>query len=167
MALLERLSIHSMFYKIKDILTDNGFDTEGDDRTATVLMKFPEKINEFATMIKPIFVVKYEEGSNVPVQIGSDDCTQCTFNIDVYAKDDGQRDDLGYLLRRSLMNHTFTVYNFNDGFPSIIGDYSGISTKGKMTVEQTSFINFDELLDEVELSHHQEVRLTVKLPIDA
>jgi hypothetical protein len=167
MALLERLAVQSIFYKIKDILNDNGLTTEGSTRESTVLMKFPEKINEFSTIIKPLFVVKYEEGSNVPFEIGSDDCTQCTMMIDLYAKDDGQRDDLGYLIRKNFMNKVLTVYNFNVAFPTAIGDYTGIPTKGKMNVLQTSFINFDELLDEIELSHHQEIRLSIQLPVDA
>lgn len=167
MALLERLSVQSLFYKIKDILNDNGITTEGDSRESTVLMKFPEKINEFSTIIKPLFVVKYEDGSNIPFEIGSDDCTQCTIMIDLYAKDDGQRDDLGYLIRKNLMNKVLTVYDFNQGFPASIGNYTGIGTKGKMNVISTSFINFDELIDDVELSHHQEIRLVINLPVDA
>lgn len=169
-AQIERLSVQSVMAYLEEILTDNGFVVQGSlspsSPTATIMLSFPMSDDQ-KTIIKPLIIVSYVGGNNVPLQIGTDDVSRVQFIIDLYAKDDGQRDDVGYIIRKNFVNRRLPVYDFNTGFPSVVGDYSGISTKGKMIILSTSFFNPEPDIHEVaNLSHHQEIRLDILLPLD-
>lgn len=163
---IERNAMQSIFAKIQEILVDEGFDLTSTPRTATITMAYPKK-DDLQTIIKPLIIVNNLAGNDFAVELGSNDATRIMVDIDVYAKDDGQRDDLGYVIRKGFRNKSLAVYNFDDGFPSSIGNYSGISTRGKMTIISTQYNNLDpQLYDTQDLGHHQVITLDIILPVD-
>lgn len=163
---IERACVQSLYRKIVDILYDNSFVIDGVGRNATISMSFPTK-DDWQSIIKPLVIVNYLAGADTPKEIGSEDVTRANFIIDLYAIDDGQRDDLGYIIRKSLRNKVFSVYDFENGYPIAPNNYTGISTRGQMTIFGTSFFNEEPDIDEAEQTmHHQEIRLNVEMPLD-
>ena len=163
---IERNAMQSIFAHIQEILVDEGFNLTSTPPTATITMAYPKK-DDLQTIIKPLIIVNNLAGNDFAVEIGSKDATRLLVDIDLYAKDDGQRDDLGYILRTSFRNNRLAVYNFDDGFPTSIGDYTGISTRGKMTIMGTQYNNMDpQLYDTQDLGHHQVITLDIILPVD-
>lgn len=163
---IERNAMQSIFAYLQEVLTDNGFDLTSNPRTATLTMAFPKK-DDMQTIIKPLIIVNNLAGNDFPVEIGSNDATRILVDVDLYADNDGQRDDLGYIIRKAFRNKSLAVYNFDDGFPASIGNYSGISTRGKMTILGTQYNNIDPLVYDVQdLKHHQVIALDILLPVD-
>ena len=161
---LERQCMQSIMAKVDDLLYQEGFITSG-ARNATLMMGYPTK-DDVQTIIKPLIIVSIIGGDDYPIELGSSDGTEILVIIDVVAEDDGQRDDLGYFLRKNLRGRLLPIYNFTT-FPTTPGDYTGINTIGKMIVLSTGSTNIEpDINDLLGFNHHQELRLTIRTPSD-
>lgn len=161
---LERQCIQSIMAKVDDLLFQEGFKTSG-VRNATLMMGYPTK-DDVQVIIKPLIIVSNMDGNDYPIELGSNDGTELLVIIDVIAEDDGQRDDLGFFLRKEIRGRLLPIYNFTV-FPTTPGDYTGINTLGKMIIMNTGYTNMEpDVHDLLGFNHHQEVRLTVRIPSD-
>ena len=162
---LLRQSIQSLFAKTQDLLYSEGFNTNSGGN-ASIIMSYPQKEDQLP-IIRPVIIVSSMIGFDSPIELGSNDGTEVLVIIDVIAKDDAQRDDLGYMLIKNLRNRVLPIYDFSTKFPSNIGDYTGINTVGKMTILGTSFSNIEPDINDIwALEHHQEIRVRLGIPSD-
>lgn len=131
-----RLADLNLNYKLREILEDNGFTSS----QYQVIDSYPNNIDWDASQVWPTVSVTIEGFFGRDVELGSGQWTTLHFAIDVFAKNDSQRDDLTYTIWKQLNEKSFTFYDFNSGFPTTVGDYSGITTIGDYNIENLTSI---------------------------
>ncbi len=125
-----RLALLNAVYKIKEILLANSIYPQ-----CTIVEGYPTEVDLKSTLTWPIISVEIDGFYGRDVELGSAAWPTCQLVIDIFAKTDSQRDDLGYILWDGLREDTFTFYDFNSGFPVSMVDYSGILNNGDWYVE--------------------------------
>lgn len=138
---LMRIADLNLNYKIQEIMEDNGF-TSG---TYRVYDGYPNEQDLKTSNIWPTIVVEIQNMFGRNVELGSRQWPTFQVIIDVLARTDSQRDDITYLLWNSLNEISFTLYDFNSGFPSTVGDYSGITTLGDWEIGNLTSINLEPI----------------------
>lgn len=134
-----RLGDLNLIYKIIDTMESNGF-VNG---RYQVIDGFPNELDLENTHIWPTISVEVEGMFGRSIELGSNQWPGCQVAIDVFAKTDSQRDDIGYILWKELNEGSFTLYDFNTGFPSTAGgvNYTGITVIGDWGMDQMSIFH--------------------------
>lgn len=134
---LPRLAELVIIYKIKEVLENLGLSSD-DYR---VISGFPNK--EFLTEenVWPTISVEVDSLFGTNVELGSNQWPAVGIVIDIFAKTSGQLDDLSMELWEELNENSYTLYNFNSSFPSVVGDYSGIPSLGSFSVNDFTYNN--------------------------
>jgi hypothetical protein len=154
----------SLVYKIREIMqTTLGFDSG----QYTVLDGYPDSLDEITVF--PAVTVQSSVGGALPVQLSSRSALNVTWEIDVFAHRDGQRDDIAYAIWDTLSDVSITYYNFDSGgFPTTVGVYTGIATYGTITFSPgTMIILTPEEFTNIEAEkHHALIVITGYLSVD-
>lgn len=95
----------------------------------TVTREFP--LDE--DLVLPSVSVTSEPGKGVPFELGGSDQTRRMWNIHIFTKNIGQRDDYTSLIFRSLED-CITVYDYDQGFPP-----DSIPQLGSLMIENRSY----------------------------
>ena len=135
---LYRLADLHLVYKLQEIMQDNGFNSN----QYRIIDGYPSDSDLLTSELWPTLTVETDLLYGRNIELGSGDWPAVQFSIDVFAKTDGQRDDISYWIWESLNENDYILYNFNEGFPSSIGDYSGISSLGSWSVSSLTITNF-------------------------
>jgi len=156
---LFRLAGLCLVYKIKEILSNNDF-------SYTVEPGYPPDSEMKTQQTWPLITVQTDNLFGRDIELGSNQWPACQVFIDIFANTDGQREDIAYTLWNSLNENNYTLYNFNSGFPSAVGDYSGISTLGEYATGTFTFYNIapPEETNIVGLKHHGVLSGVLYLP---
>lgn len=133
----------------------------------TVMDGYPDNLDEITVF--PVVTVQSSVGGALPVQLGSRSALNITWELDVLAHRDGQRDDIAYAIWDALSENSIVYYNFDSGgFPTVLGDYSGIATYGTITFSPGTMVvltpeNFTNIEAE---KHHALIVITGYLSVD-
>lgn len=157
-----RLADASLNYHLQELMENNGW-TSGNYE---VVDAYPDNLDEIPKF--PLISVQSIAADPRPVQIGYRAAKLVTWALDIFAKTDGQRDDIINIIWDDLSESQITIYDFNDGFPSTLGDYTGISTLGTVTFENItmSVIEPDEFTKTVAAKHHALIVVSGYLSVD-
>ena len=131
---LYRLADLNLNYKVQEILENYGF-TSGKYK---VYDGYLNELDLNTNHIWPTVTIEMGDLVGRNVELGSKPWKTLFFAIDVYARTDSQRDDVMNVLWDELNDTIFTLYDFNDGFPSSVGDYSGLTTIGSYSIEEVT-----------------------------
>lgn len=134
---LLRLTDISIIYYLKDLLYKKGFLAD----KYNVLDSYPSdtaKVNIF-----PTISVEANISRDKPLELGHSGLLEVVFILDVFAKGDGQADDVAYIIWEALKLEYPSVYDFNIAYPldTLPVDYSGISTIASMSFSSPRIIN--------------------------
>jgi hypothetical protein len=132
-----RLVIQTSYCKIQEIMQANGFTAA----EYSIQVGYPNESQIAAINKWPLITVESDNVIGFDAELGSRPWKSIRFFIDVLAKSNGQREDLAYLLWDSLNDSYIPYYNFNEGFPTVIGDYTGISKLGSILIEDMTINN--------------------------
>lgn len=154
----------NMNIKVRELLQNFGFATTAFD----VLDSYPtdQDLNKIPKL--PSVVVSVNSLTGDDVELGSNQWPSVTFALDVFAKTDGQRDDISYYLWNNLNEGVFRFYDFSNGFPDLTTtiDYTGIANNSDYRVDGVTSVVMAP--PEVPLwegeKHHQLIFGTMKLP---
>lgn len=157
-----RLADLTAIYKVKDIMNEAGYS----ETQYSVIDGYPNFVDLDTEIAFPIITVELDNVFGRNVELGSKQWPAFRISIDVFARSDAQRDDLSYMIWRALNETDFTFYDFNSGFPTAIGNYTGIDTIGtiyfdKMTIAVLSPGDFTSTEGE---KHHALVDGFLYLP---
>jgi len=134
---LPRVADMNVIYKIREIMENNGF-TSGKYQ---VVDGFPNESKLERGMIWPTIAVEIQLVFGKDVELGSEQWPALQISIDVLAKTDSQRDDIAYLIWRTMNEEIYTFYDFNSGFPVAVGNYAGITTNGDWSLDNMTITN--------------------------
>lgn len=151
-----QLTKYSVIYFIKDLLYNAGFST-ADYR---VTNSYPYTSTSVSVM--PLVVVDSGPAVAVPYQLSSVNVNRYMFFIDVFAKSDSQRDDVSDIIFDSLKEERIPIYDFNTGFPTIIGNYTGITEIGSLEMEgNPSMLDIHPSIEEAinMFQHHKLIQI--------
>lgn len=128
-----RLADQNLNIKVRELLSDFGFGVDRFD----VLDSYPSDREKLRVLKMPTVVVSTNTLFGSDVELGSTQWPTVTFNLDVYAQTDGQRDDLAYHLWGGINEKVFTFYDFNAGFPNLSTaiSYSGLNSIGEYYID--------------------------------
>lgn len=126
-----RLAITNLYYYIQEIMQTNGFITS--EYTITIGYPNEDELTKINTW--PTIVVEAETMFGIDFELGSRQSKVIHFFIDVLAKSNGQKEDIAYFLWNSLNETYIPYYDFNTGYPTAVGDYSGITRSGSMYID--------------------------------
>lgn len=143
--------------KIEDAGIPNG--------SYTVIDAHPNDIND--NLIFPVITIGSPFRNSEPVELSAGPRKILRIAIDVLANSEGQQNDIVDVLQENLEEHKITIYNFKTGFPSSVGDYSGITQVGEMFISSFSSVSlgpskFEKIAQE---KYHELINITVKLPL--
>jgi len=91
--------------------------------------------------IWPTVTVEIQLVFGKDVELGSEQWPAMQILVDVLAQTDSQRDDIAYLVWRTMNETIYLFYDFNSGFPATVGDYSGINVVGNWTIDNMTIAN--------------------------
>lgn len=123
-----RLCDLSMVYWLRDNFSASNMSDyvtvlDGFPEDLRVLVPYGEYSNEPTQRRMPVVSVEALTMSRSPMELGSrDSLSSLSFNIDIFAENDGQRDDIQYLCVKFLNGQTIPIYNYNEGFPPVVID---------------------------------------------
>jgi len=161
---LMRLADLNLVYKVIEVMEANGF-VNGKYQ---VIDGYPNEIDLAAMNVWPTLSVEINSLYGRDVELGSKQWPGCQVAIDVFAKTDSQRDDIGYLLWNTLNEGSYVLYDFNTGFPSTASgvSYSGITPIGDWSLDQMTIFNLDSPSDTIVEGekHHSLVDGILLLP---
>lgn len=160
---LSILAVRSLQYYLQEVMEANGFN----NGEYTVDDSDPTTMTDRDDVIFPIVTVGNPHLGKVPIQITSKEAKKLSLAIDIYANSKGQQSDLKDVLDENLSGKYLNVYNFNQGFPASVGDYSGLTVLGKMIVEHLdstdlAVAKFSRIEQE---KYHELMLITVILPL--
>lgn len=152
----------SLVYHIREVMEDNGW-LNGDYE---VIDAYPDNLDKITKF--PVVSVQMNVGVSLPFQIGSTNALSITWLIDVFAKSDGQRDDITYFIWNDLQDGQIVLYNFNTGFPASVGNYTGIGTLGNISFDNVSFSVIDPEMFSTTIAekHHSLIVAIGHLSVD-
>lgn len=152
----------SLVYHLRELIEDSGWSANAYE----VLDAYPVNLDTITKF--PSIAVQMSVGNSFPFQIGSPSALSITWLIDIFAKGDGQRDDVTYLIWENLRDNQITLYDFNSGFPASVGNYTGISTLGNINFTNVSYqvIDPDEFSKTIADKHHSLVVAIGYLSVD-
>lgn len=137
---LPRLSNLCIVYKIKELMENTlGFSSAN----YIVRDRYPNEQSLKENSVWPLITVELIDLFGRDVELGSEAWPVYQVAIDVLANTDTQRDDITYILWKNLNNSINTLYNFNNAFPTIVGDYSGIPNYGSFDIIKLSYQNIE------------------------
>ena len=73
-------------------------------------------------------------------EIGGVDRTKVSLVLDVLANSRDQKEDISSVLQDYFHERDFTLYDFTTLFPTVVGDYTGIPSRGVFIVESVSVV---------------------------
>lgn len=157
-----RLADASLIYHLREMMETNGW-TSGNYEVKDA---YPDNIAEITKF--PLLTVQTISVDSKPIQLGNRSTMNVTWAIDIFAKTDGQRDDVAQLLWDDLNESSINIYDFNDGFPAILGDYTGIGTLGTINFESInmSVIEPEAFTNTIAEKHHILVVVSGYMSID-
>jgi len=155
-----RLADLSMIYYIKDLCYNNGYA----DGKFSIVDAFPTDLSNLTVL--PTVSVESTFLSTRGYQLGSTDKGILSFTIDVFAKSDGQADDIAYLIWNDFKNNNIPIYDFNSAFPSTYNDYSGISQIGNLSLDKPTLRTIPSPIMTVEEEQKYHRLLTIQTQID-
>jgi len=157
-----RLADASLIYHLREMMEANGWTTGNYE----VKDAYPDNLAEITKF--PVLTVQTLSVDAKPIQIGSKSTMNVTWAIDIFAKTDGQRDDVAQLLWDELLDAQLNIYDFNNGFPATLGDYTGISTLGTINFESInmSVIEPETFTDTIAEKHHTLVVVSGYMSVD-
>ena len=159
-----RLADANLNIKIREMLQDFGFGTTAFD----VIDSYPTDQDKDKIPKMPAVVVAVNSLTGEDVEIGSKQWPVVSFSLDVFAKTDGQRDDIAFYLWNNLNEGVFRFYDFSGGYPDLSTtiSYTGISNDADYAIEDVTSVVVSP--PEVPLwegdKHHQLIFGTMKLP---
>ena len=85
-----RLADMSLIFHLHGVIEDNGWTNGNYD----VIDAYPANLDKMTNL--PAITVQTNTGEGFPVEVGAKDALSITWLIDIFAKGDGQRDDIVY-----------------------------------------------------------------------
>jgi len=157
-----RLADASLIYHLRELMENSGW-SSGE---YTVMDAYPDNLDTITKF--PALTVQTITGDPRPIQLGSKSALELTWAIDIFAKADGQRDDITQLVWDDLIESQIVLYDFNDGFPSVLGDYSGISSLGTVTFESITMnvVEPDTFTNTIAEKHHSLIVVSGYISVD-
>jgi hypothetical protein len=157
-----RLADSSLIFHLQEVMENAGWANGAYE----VIDAYPTNLDRIT--IFPAISVQSNVGDSLPVQVGTKSTLSVTWLIDIFAQGDGQRDDIVYFIWDDLQENQIVLYDFNTGFPPSVGDYTGISTLGKIYFDNVSFqvIDPDEFSTTIVEKHHALIIASGSLSID-
>lgn len=152
----------SLIFYLREVMENNGWGVDD----YSVIDSYPTNLDTITKF--PSVTVQSNVGDPFPIELGNRSTLKITWAVDVFAKGDGQRDDITYVIWDDLLDSRVALYDFNTGFPPTTGDYTGISTLGAIIFDDIFF----EVIDPVEFSetiaekHHSLIVASGYLSID-
>ena len=125
---IQLVTIRSIMTFLQEIMESNGFTNGSYD----VIIKYPTDVTKIN--IFPTLVVGKSSQKRFPFEIGGASRKQMVITIDVFTNSQNQREDIANILDDNLTEKYISIYNFNSGFPSTVGDYTGITKLGECYV---------------------------------
>lgn len=152
----------TLIYHLREVMENSGWGASD----YSVIDSYPTNLDTITKF--PSVTVQSNVGEGKPIEIGSQDALKLSWFIDIFAKGDGQRDDITFFIWDDLQDNQIVLYDFNTGFPPTTGDYSGISTLGKIHFDRVSFetIEPDEFSKTIAEKHHSMIIVSGYLSID-
>lgn len=130
-----RLVGQNLYYKVQEIMNTNSYTQDTD---YTLVAAFPNKSQLEQINKWPCIVIETNEFFGRDVELGSQQWGTSHFFIDILARTKGQKEDIAYLLYSNLNEKSIAFYDFNSGFPTSPGNYSGITRLGEAAVQDLS-----------------------------
>ena len=157
-----RLADATLIFHLRELMENSGYTAS----QFSVNDSYPSNLDDITQF--PAITVQSNVGEAFPIQLGNISTLRITWFIDIFAKGDGQRDDITYFIWNDLQENQIILYDFNTGFPPTTGDYTGISTLGKIHFDNVSFqtIEPDEFSRTIAEKHHSLVIASGYLSID-
>jgi hypothetical protein len=154
-----RLAMSNILWRVREVMESNGFSSS----SYSVIYGYPneEKVLQF-----PTITISKNNISYIGIELTAKDRERISIVLDIFGNADSQRDDITDLLCEYFNQRTIVMYDFTTGFPTIVGDYSGIPRLGEMyvaklwatTLQIPSFVNIDAK------KYHDMIILDVVLP---
>lgn len=157
---LYRLASLNLIYKIKEIMENNGF------ANYDVIEGYPNVLDENTAFTWPTIAIELDQFFGRDVEIGSNQWGGAKFTVDIFANTDSQRDDVSYIIWHSLNENYSILYDFNSGFPTVVGDYSGISTIGDWYTDKLTIFRIPPVVNSQVIGekHHGLIDGVLLLP---
>lgn len=156
------LAQRNILWKIKELMQDAGFTTGN----YNVITSYPTD-QEKTTFSVPIIAVQILAGANYDYQISSEPNQLRVCVCDVFAIVPGQLDAiLDILIKNFHKEADFEFYNMSNTEPSVIGDYTGLSSLGIMQIESPFYRKMDvpENVADKRFLYEGFFTMNVKLP---
>lgn len=130
------LAHRNIAWKVKELVKNAGY------ASFDVITRYPDfKANQY---VLPIIAIQILNGSNYNIEISSLPGIMPSFVADVYANSQAQLDEILDVLMTNLYDGSLiTMYDMTTTEPSVIGDYSGLSTLGNIQIENSFFRKSD------------------------
>lgn len=132
-----RMLEQSLYYKVQELMNTMGY-TVG---RYTIIAGYPNELEIAQQEILPIITVEVDDLFGRDFELGSKQVATVHFTLDVFSKSRGQRGDIAYTLQSNLNDSSLMLYDFNTGFPTAIGNYTGIATLGSCDVFSVTIAN--------------------------
>jgi len=117
----------NIFWKLREIIEDH-FTSWIYNTDYSIKMSYPENGEDIT--VYPSFVIDDEGFIPKPYQIGARDKATFFYDIVIVSDNKPQRTYLNMLVWDNFHNRDYVLYDMSASEPSIVGDYSALSTKG-------------------------------------
>jgi len=125
---IRRSLLPNMVWYVKDILEDNGYSSS----EYSIDLSYPN--NEDTYRVKPMLGVQLGPMVSKPFQLGSKARQVNLFYVFVVGPSRSQIIQILDLLWDQLNETVKTFYDMSSAEPSVVGDYSGLSSAGKLII---------------------------------
>lgn len=158
-----RLADLSINYYLRDLLYNNNY-AHGKFSVVDYYPETPSSLTIF-----PTIAIESNYLGGISYQLGSTDKGEISYIIDIFAKSDGQADDIGYLIWSQFNNNNIPLYNFNSAFPAtgVYNTYTGITQIGILSLERPILrtIPSPQTTVEEEKEHHRMITIRANVDI--
>lgn len=122
----------SIYYAFKDLLVLNNYGYLGYNNNEVVTLiesnLSDEDVNKIVSrssasglteveVVLPVVVFDYSNQYGVAFELGSNDATNRSFLVQIFANNSVERDELSQLFYEYLRDNNIAIYNYNAGFP--------------------------------------------------
>ena len=127
------VSHKNMVWKIKEFLKNSGY------TKYSVITRYPTE-DEKNTSVLPLVACQIGGAINYDKELSTEPGEAVDYIIDIFASTQSQLDSVVYAIMKNIKRENFLLfYDMSILEPTIIGDYSGLSSLGLSEVMSTSF----------------------------